>query len=128
MPQIIGERNVTGTDFSFPVDDHGTYGKVVILYELFADGEHIKFLDIAGCPSDVPAHQHVEFQIPPFACPDEMAYIQRFEKGEHGHGCIHPHLECIGAGRFFWIYFFHVSCLFHSNWCKSKVIVSKRIE
>ena len=55
----------------------------------------------------------------PSACPHQGSHIQRLEKGNHGHRCIHPHLECVGTGRFFWIYFFHSVAYFTLN--KSKV-------
>ena len=107
LMQIIGVRDIAGADFTLPVGDNSVDGNRVVLHQSLADGKHIEFLDAACCPSDAPAHQHVELQPCPLADPDKTRDIHYLEKGEHWHGSIHPHLECVGAGCFFGIYFFH---------------------
>ena len=105
--QIVGERDIAGTDFTLPIGNNGTDGEVVVLHQFLANRKHIKLFDVACCPSYAPAHQHIELQPCTLADAGKTGNIHCLEKGEHGHGRIHPHLKCVGTGRFFGIYFFH---------------------
>ena len=64
----------------------------------------MELLDAACCTSDAPAHQHVELQAAASAEPGEPGDIECLEERDHGHGSVHPNLECVCTGRFFRIY------------------------
>lgn len=54
--QIIGERDIAGTDFTLPIGYNGADGKVVVLHQLPPYGKHIELFDVACRLSDTPAH------------------------------------------------------------------------
>ena len=96
--QIIGNelrqagrvRNVAGGDLAVPVLHDGIHRQGVISQQVATHRERIELPDLLHRPADAPAQQHVEFQ--PFlpAEPDKGRHIQRFEKGHHGVGRVHP--------------------------------------
>ena len=88
----------------------------------------MELFDAACCTSDAPAHQHIELQAAASAEPGEPGDIECLEERDHGHGRVHPHLECVGTGRFFRIYFFHHVAYFTLNKSKVKSAVKLRIE
>ena len=109
-----------------PVGDDGIDRDRIVPYQLVADRQHIKLLDAAGGTADAPAHQHVELQSFPAAQTHQTPDVERPEKRHHGHRGLHPHLEGIGAGRLFRIYFFHTFVLESDN--KSSGSILQEIE
>lgn len=110
--QIVGKWDVARADLAPPVGDDSIDCDRIVPYQLVADRQHIKLLDAACSAADTPAHEHVEFPTFPAAQTHEARDVERPEKRHHRHGRLHPHLEGIGAGRLFRIYFFHT---FFSN-------------
>ena len=91
--QILAERNVARTDLILLVKDDSIDGETVELHQLPAFGQQIELLDLARSLTYTPAHQHVEFQVPPFAEFHKARHIKRLEQRHHRHWRFHPHLE-----------------------------------
>ena len=72
----------------------GVHGQRVVLHQLVTDGEEIKLPDAGGGFADAVIQKQIEFQILFAGKPNEIRHIQRFEKGDHGIGSLHP--KCIG--------------------------------
>lgn len=105
--QLFRKRDVAGTYFSIPVGYDCIHGDAVILHQLVADGKKVELLD-GGCGfADAPAHQHIELQAFLLAFLCQAGYVQCLEKGDHGHGGLHPHIKCVGTCSCCRIDFFH---------------------
>ena len=118
--QITGERNITGTNLTFPIRHDGTNSQLIILHQLPPDRKHIKLFHAACRPPDTPAHQHIKLQPSPPTDTHKATDIHRLEKSKHRHRRVHPHLERVGTGRFLGINFFHATFHFKLNTRKSK--------
>lgn len=112
LPQVFGEGDVARTHFSFAVGHDGADCKRVVPHQLFPDGQRVELFYSACCPSDAPAHQHIELQTAALARPDEPTHVDCPEKGDHGHGGVHPHFEGVGTRCFFGGYFNHIMFCF----------------
>ena len=107
LRQILTIRQIARTHLARCVGNNGVYSHSVVLHQLIAHGQHIKLLDLHGGTTNAVAHQHIEFQPSLAANSHEARDIKRFEKCNHRHRSLHPHLKGISTSCLLGIYLSH---------------------
>ena len=99
--EIGGKGHVAGGDLAVSVFYNGIHRYGIVLQQLLPHGEEIKLLYLRCGSADAPAKEHIEFQSPPAAEPEERGHVQRLKKRYHGVGRLHPQGKGFGAGGAF---------------------------
>lgn len=101
LRKTVRKRHIAGTDLAVLVLHNGIDGNRIVFEQLPSHRKHIKLLDFAGGLADAEAQQHIEFHPAPAAKANQRRNIQRFEKGYHGVGRVHPKGISLRAGSRF---------------------------
>ena len=107
--QVLCECDVEEVETSLAVSHDAVDGKLVVVEQLATLRQHIELVNLAGCLTNAPAHQHCELHAGSFADLQQTADIKRLHQRDHRHGGFHPEAECLGPTTFLGIYFlFHL--------------------